>query len=199
MKPSISIIHETSDYVIFNKPTGLDSQNSKPDRPSVSGWLEERYAYRGLVHRLDFGTSGIMIAAKTSKSAAHITDLMQKGKITRCYKAIVMGLLENDKGTIEKEVEGKEATSFYKVLERYRNATALEMTLDTGRKHQLRIHLHSIGHPIIGDHLYKKNGSHLLLKRPALHSWKLKFENKEYICAEPEDILTLCTRLKGKS
>ncbi len=194
--PQIPIVAERQNYIVINKPAGLDCQASRDDRPSLAGWLEDRFGFSGLVHRLDFGTSGLMVCALNSVGAATLTKQMQQGQITRRYAAVAMGIIPEEALTINSLVEDKEASTQLIVKERFANATLLELKLDTGRKHQIRIHLKSIGHPIIGDHLYKQKGSHLLLNRPALHSSHLKINGEEFTAPLPGDILELIQKLR---
>lgn len=194
--PTVSIIHQENGFILLNKPAGLDCQNSRPTHPSLVDWLEKKFGYKGLVHRLDFGTSGIMIAAKNAQAARVLTDKMQSGAIERTYRAIVIGKVIPASGILDSPIEDKPCKTHYKVLETFNNATLLELKLETGRKHQIRIHVSQIGHPIIGDHLYKKAGSHLLLKRPALHSYQIKVDNKNWVCPLPKDMDELLQRLR---
>jgi RluA family pseudouridine synthase len=190
------VLHDQPSWIVINKPSGLDSQASKDNRGSVAEWLEDKYGFAGLVHRLDFGTSGLMVCAKTPESARKLTDLMKQGRIKRVYKCLCIGLLEQDSGAIESDIQGKKCKTFFRVLERFKNASLVECTLESGRKHQIRIHMHSLSHPIIGDHRYKAKGSHLLLKRPALHSWQISIDGEVFQCELPKDMEDLLQRFR---
>ena len=191
------IIFESEDYVVIDKPAGLDSQNSKESRYSVVDWLKKEFKFPGLVHRLDLNTSGLMVCAKNEKTARYLSEKMVEGKIKRGYLAVVIGKIESKGGQITTPLEEKNAVTHYTVLENYPNATLVEVDLETGRKHQIRRHFSMEGHPLLGDHLYKKAGSHLLFKRPALHAHRLQIEEKKFETLLPEDFLILVTRLRG--
>ena len=190
---------QTDHYVVVNKPAGLDCQNSKPGRPSVVEWLESKYGFSGLVHRLDFNTSGLMLIARTKEEAATLTKLLQSGNVKKTYFAVVLGGQNlTDQGVFDAPIEGAHAVSHYKVLERFRNAAALEVTIETGRKHQIRRHCSDAGVPILGDHLYGKKGAKLLFTRPALHAWRLSVESRAFEAPIASDILALLNRLRTK-
>lgn len=198
----IKIIYETPSYVVIDKPTLLDVQSSRANRPSVAGWLKNKFKFSGLVHRLDFGTSGLMVCAKNSKAAAHLTQLLQQGKIKRHYLALVLGrgLAASglsDKGLFQDPINNQTAVTYFQVKERYPNAMLLELSLETGRKHQIRQHLAEAGYPILGDHLYGKRGAKQLHFRPALHAHKLTIENKHYQSKLPQDMHDLIKKLKN--
>ncbi len=199
----IEIIFENKDIVIINKPSGVDSQNSKESRESVVGWLESKYKFKGLVHRLDLNTSGVMVCAKNSTSAKKLTESLDQGKWRRIYRAVCLGIITDNQGVINSDIEeedGKKvsAITHFKVLERFGNATYLEIELETGRKHQIRRHFSSIGHPLLGEHRYGKSQAKLLFKRPALHSFRLVLDGKTYEAAIPKDFEDLLKRLKGR-
>ena len=110
------IIFENAEYVILDKPALLDSQNSKDSRYSVVDFLKEKFNFSGLVHRLDFGTSGLMLAAKNSAAAEKYTNLMQEQKIKRHYKAVVMKRIENHIIEIKTQIEDKPAQTKFKII-----------------------------------------------------------------------------------
>lgn len=181
----------------MDKPALLDSQNSKEGRPSVVDWLNERFGYAGLVHRLDFGTSGLMVCAKTPAAARELTKALQEGAIKREYKAVVMGKILPEAGELNTPIEAQNALTKFRVLERFNNATFVEVTLETGRKHQIRRHFAEAGHPLLGDHLYGKGGSQRLFGRPALHAFRLVVKGREYLAELPDDLTQLIQRLKA--
>lgn len=193
---SLSVVAETDHYVVVDKPALLDSQNSRPDRPSVVDWLQSKFGYAGLVHRLDFGTSGLMVCAKNAQSAQKLTQDLQNGNIARVYWAVAIGQNFPQSGQFTNEIDGKSAITFFKVLESFANAALLEVKLETGRKHQIRRHFFENGHPLLGDHLYKKKGSDLLFDRPALHAKKLVVNEKTFESNVPQDMQSLLDRLK---
>ncbi|MFO7806930.1 MAG: RluA family pseudouridine synthase [Candidatus Moraniibacteriota bacterium] len=160
----------------------------------------------GIVHRLDKETSGLLIIARNQDSFQYFKDLFKERKIEKVYQAIIWGQLKNKTGKIEsfigksgknpskqatghqkeKLINPKEALTKYKVLEEFKDSSLLEVDLKTGRKHQIRIHLHSIGHPVVGD---KKYFNKLVKKanekypRHLLHAYKISFQysnGKEY-------------------
>lgn len=194
LKPQI--VHENPDWLVIDKPAGLDSQNSKESRGSVVDWMREKFGYAGLVHRLDLNTSGLLVCAKNEKAAKQLTDAMQAGKIDRGYMAIVFGRLENSSGQIMHTLDGKPSVTHYTVVERFPNASLVKVDLETGRKHQIRRHFALEGHPLLGDHLYKKGGSHLLFRRPALHAYSLKVLDRTFEIALPEDFEKILKRLR---
>jgi len=191
------IVFENNDFLVINKPAGLDSQNSKESRFSVVEWMRNRYGYAGLVHRLDLNTSGLMACAKNEKAAKKLTDSLIAGKMRRSYIAVVIGKLPNDQGQITHELDDKTSLTHYKVAERFANSTLVEVDLETGRKHQIRRHFALEGHPLLGDHLYKKAGSHLLFNRPALHAHSLVIDGQRYQALLPADIVKLVDRLRA--
>lgn len=193
----MQIVFEDGNLVVINKPSLMDSQNSKPNRPSVVEWLREHYGYSGLVHRLDFGTSGIMVCAKNAASSKKLTDLLQRGKIKRIYVAIAFGLVSPHEGEISLPLDEKDGLTFYRTLETFHNASFVEVELGTGRKHQIRRHFYELGHPLLGDHLYKKKGSDLLFSRPALHALKLKIDSQVFEAPIPEDFAELLNKLRN--
>ncbi len=187
---------ETDHYVVLDKPALLDSQNSKPGRPSVVEWLQKKFGFAGLVHRLDFGTSGLLVCAKNAESANLLTKKLQEGAIDRSYIALVLGKILPDSGSLESEVDGKPARLEFRVRERFRNATLVEVLLETGRKHQIRVQFADAGHPLLGDHLHGKKGAKLLFNRPALHAFRLKVDGRVYEAKMPRDLEELIARLR---
>lgn len=164
-KGSIDIVYEDDYIMVINKPNKMSSQpNVGHYTDSLSNYIKYYYETHNicntvhLVNRLDFETSGLVLVAKTS----YIHNLFKKVKINKKYYAVVTGILDND-GIIEKPIirEGKYrviggdklAITEYKVLKKNKN-TLIECILHTGRTHQIRVHMKSIGHPIVGDNLY---------------------------------------------
>ena len=165
----------------------------------------------GIVHRLDKETSGAMLVARSQESFDYLKSLFQEGGMHKSYLALVYGEVKNDEGTIDKPIglisgttkrtiHGgkmvKEAFTEYKVKKRYDGYTLLEVSPKTGRTHQIRVHLASIGHPIVGDKIYggkKEKKTGLKLDRQFLHCYQLLFVGqngkKVKITAElPEDL-----------
>ncbi len=149
----------------------------------------------GIVHRLDKDTSGVMVVARNQKTFEELKKLFKEHKVEKKYLALVYGILKNKKGVIEKPIARagtykkqviagrktktkiREAVTHYKVFKEFNNYSLLEVTPKTGRMHQIRVHLFSIGHPIVGDKLYKlKNIKSIPAPRQILHAQSLKFK-----------------------
>lgn len=192
----IKIIDESGDIVVIEKPALIDSQNSRAGRPSVVDWLTRRYGFAGLMHRLDFGTSGLMVCAKNPDAARRITRAFDDGAIGKTYLAITFGRMKEDRGEFTSPIGGKPAFSRFRVLERFSNATLAEVDLLTGRKHQIRRHFAEAGFPLVGDRLYGKKGSDRLFHRPALHACKLVISGRTYRSELPDDMAELLARWK---
>lgn len=201
----IKVVYENEDFLIIDKPSGLlvHPKNKRDQSESVVDWLLEKYpaiknvgedpTRPGIVHRLDKETSGLMIVAKTQDAFSYLKNLFQKRKIKKTYLALVYGHLKNRVGAIEaplgklgtrqttrvhgkRELKERVALTKYKVLKEYRDYTFLEVTPETGRTHQIRIHLKSIGHPVVCDHVYAaKFACPPELGRLFLHAQKLSF------------------------
>ncbi len=167
IKPEI--IFQNEHFLVIDKPSGLLSVKA---RGSLSGektafdWAKEISGKAFIVHRLDMETSGLMIFAKTKEAQKKLSKLFERREIQKKYKALVWGTVKENNGVIEKRIKefssgrcavdfnGKDSVTEYRVLERFNEASLLEVTLKTGRRHQIRVHLYSIGHPIVGDPLY---------------------------------------------
>ncbi|CAM4163373.1 pseudouridine synthase [Streptococcus penaeicida] len=174
----IEIIYEDSDLAIINKAQGMVVH---PSAGHTSGTLVNALMYHikdlssingvvrpGIVHRIDKDTSGLLMVAKNDKAHHILADELKAKKSLRKYLAIVHGNLPNDRGMIEApigrsdkdrkkqavSVKGKDAVTRFNVLERFGDYTLLELTLETGRTHQIRVHMAYIGHPVAGDPLY---------------------------------------------
>lgn len=174
---SISIVFEDEHILVINKPSGLLSLSGKNplNKDSVHYRLVQHYPAATMVHRLDFGTSGLMVLALTKSVNGHLTRQFQDRTVNKTYTAIVRGHLADEEGSIDipiiKDSEnfpyqkvcytmGKTALSHYQVIERLHHpcATRVLFTPHTGRTHQLRIHSQAIGHPILGCDLYGDDG-----------------------------------------
>lgn len=194
---SLDVIFEDKDLIVVNKQQGMVTHPSsgcysgtlvnallshcKDSLSGVNGVLRP-----GIVHRLDKDTSGLIIACKNDKAHNEIARQLKERKINKYYYAIVRGQIKYDQGTISKPIgrdrvhrhkmsivqRGKESTTRWKVLKKFKDYTFLEVKPETGRTHQIRVHLASIGHPIVGDKTYgTKNDSSKLM----LHAYKLEF------------------------
>ncbi len=144
----------------------------------------------GIVHRIDKDTSGVIVAAKTNKAHLSLSDQMKKHTITRKYIALVEGRVKDDNGKIETLIgrdpknrkrmavvntNGKSAVTHYKVIERFENCTLIEAVLETGRTHQIRVHMSALGHPIAGDPAYGYKKQKFDVKGQLLHARVLGF------------------------
>ncbi|HEA17428.1 hypothetical protein LCGC14_2287750 [marine sediment metagenome] len=197
----VEILYQDDDILLINKPSGLLSLSGK----NPANWDSVHYrlvhGQRGITaafesaklpHRLDYGTSGIMIVGLNPESTKHLNKQFQAGTIKKHYIAMLDGWLFNDAGQINAAIAkdkllfplvkicnttGKSAVSDYTVLQRLTSPprTLVQFTPVTGRTHQLRIHSHSIGHPIVGCDLYKNQHSQQLAERLQLHASDLFF------------------------
>lgn len=212
MISQVSIVFESPDFIVINKPAGLLTHpvNEKDASPSVVSWLIEKYpeikgvgedlpAGRqvlrpGIVHRLDKETSGLMIIARTQEAFIYFKKQFQEHRIKKTYLALVYGILKNKEGTIDsplgkigakqttrihgtRDLKERSAVTDYKVLKEYGDYSLLEVSPQTGRTHQIRVHLKSIGHPIVGDLLYGSPRGRAAARgiRLFLHAQKLAF------------------------
>jgi len=200
------IIYKDPDFLVIDKPSGLlvHPPNAKDTEQNVAFWLLEKFPQTkdvgedsmrpGIVHRLDRETSGLMIVALTQKSFNFFKEQFQEHKIKKTYLALVYGKVKNDSGTIDapigkigtrqttqihgkKKLKEREAITHYKVLKRYTDYTLMEVQPKTGRTHQIRVHLKSIGNPVVCDKWY--GGRRAIcppeLGRLFLHAQKLEF------------------------
>ncbi|MGF7056573.1 RluA family pseudouridine synthase [Brassicibacter mesophilus] len=217
----IDIIYEDYDLIILNKqpnivvhPTKSHSEGTIAN--GVAFYFKQKNINKKVrfVNRLDMDTSGVLVIAKNSFAHQQMSIQFENNNIEKKYYAVVEGVVKDDEGIIEEAIgkldsepmlrsvtkDGKGALTKYLVLDRYDDATLLEVQIETGRTHQIRVHLKHIGHPIIGDSLYN-NPSHMI-NRQALHSYSLKFNQPRTgrrieVKAEPsEDIKLLISRLK---
>lgn len=164
--PSVPVLAKTDDWIAVDKPAGMPTQPPR-DRKVLS--LEEflRLEYRTiyLVHRLDTPTSGVVLFARTRQAAASLSELFAAGAIRKTYIAAVAGEIREPL-TIDTPIDGKEALS----LVRPAGGSKVEVEIKSGRTHQIRIHLASVGHPVAGDRRYGGPPA----KRLMLHAWKLE-------------------------
>jgi 23S rRNA pseudouridine1911/1915/1917 synthase len=175
---------------------------------------------QGIVHRLDAGTSGLLLVAKDDDTHRNLTSMLAARRVERRYLALVRGAVTEDRFTVEAPLArerarvrirpgaGVEASTDAEVKERFPTATLLEVRPRTGRTHQIRVHLSSVGHPILGDRTYGGGGAdarRLGLTRPFLHAWRLAFVHPvtgRWIEVEeplPVDLGNAVARLRGKT
>ena len=171
----LSVVFEDDDCVVINKPVGLlsHSKGAYNPEPTVESWLKSRIKgisgdRAGIVHRLDRATSGVMIAAKTPQSLLWLQNQFSQRKVNKTYLAVVDGELKQTEALIDMPIErnpkrpqtfrvgsnGKSALTAYKVIQVGNGRSLIELKPETGRTHQLRVHLTQIGHPILGDAFY---------------------------------------------
>ena len=213
----LDILYEDDSLLLINKsgnmvshPTCLHQSGTLAN--FVKGYLEskgENIKVR-FVNRLDRETSGVIVLAKNDYAQDILSKEMVSGEFTKEYIAVVHGVVENDSGTIDLRIkrepdsimtrmvapDGERAVTHFEVVKRIEGMTVLKLRLETGRTHQIRVHLKAIGHPIVGDGLYS-NIETTLIKRQALHSYRTGFihpvtrEKVLVIANLPQDILDL--------
>ena len=198
----IDIIYEDKDIIVVNKPKGMvvHPANGNPDgtlvnailakcKDSLSGIGGE--IRPGIVHRLDKDTSGLLIIAKNDQAHINMSKQIQDRKVIKKYIALVKGVIGENTATIDMPIarstkdrkkmavdpKGKEAITHYKVLQRYDKYTLLEIKIDTGRTHQIRVHMAYIGHPVVGDMQYSNGKNEFGIEGQMLHSKYLEFDH----------------------
>jgi 23S rRNA pseudouridine1911/1915/1917 synthase len=196
----LDIVYEDGDVVVINKPQGMVVHPAQGNYTGtiVNALLSHCHNLSGIngvmrpgiVHRIDKDTSGILVIAKNNEAHASLSEQLKEHSITRCYNALVEGRLKKDSGTIEsligrnpkerKEMavvahNGKRAVTHYKVLERFEGHTLVEARLETGRTHQIRVHMAYIGHPIVGDPVYGYKKQRFETQGQLLHARILGF------------------------
>ncbi len=199
------VVFEDADLAVVDKPAGLVVHPGSGHQSGtlVHGLLArypeiavlgvgDRRDRPGIVHRLDRGTSGLLVVARTAQAQQRLTEMMARREVSRRYLALARGELEADNGLVDAPIgrsdqdptrmtvsaNGREARTSYRVLERFREpepATYVECTLETGRTHQIRVHLSAIGHPIAGDPRYGGTRGAIVVGRPFLHAYRLAF------------------------
>ena len=195
----IDIIYEDDDVCVVNKPQGMVVH---PAVGNLTGTLVNALLKKcknlssingvirpGIVHRIDKDTSGILVVAKNDYAHRKLAEQIKEHSVNRRYIAIVEGRLKDDYGTIDEPIgrhpiqrkkmavveNGRNAITHFKVLERFKNNTLIEAKLETGRTHQIRVHMAYIGHPLVGDPVYGYKKQRFNLKGQALHAKTLGF------------------------
>jgi 23S rRNA pseudouridine1911/1915/1917 synthase len=194
----LAIVFEDADLIVINKAAGLivHPGAGNPDRTLLNALLAHEPALRqvpraGIVHRLDKDTSGLLVVAKNLTAQARLAEQLAARSVKRSYLALVHGD-PPARGTVDEPIgrdtrvrtrmavtrRGKEARTNYRVLERFGSAALLECRLDTGRTHQIRVHLQHIRHPIVGDPVYRRGTRRgIAFARQALHAAELELSH----------------------
>ena len=227
-KMNLNIVYEEDDILVLNKPpyTVVHPTRGYPTGTLANGILyyfneTNQNCIVRLVSRLDMDTSGLIIIAKNQYAHMALSKEMQLNHLEKRYLAVVHGHLEKEEGTIDLPIfkpeneesifkriideRGQRSITHYKVIKKFENADLVECLLETGRTHQIRVHLSHIGHPIYGDSLYGDGEDEKeLIPRQALHAYGLDFKSprtKEQLSLRaelPEDILNLIDKLKRR-
>lgn len=206
----LDILYEDEDLLVVNKPKGMVVH---PSAGHYTGTLVNAVLYHcrdslsgingeirpGIVHRIDMDTTGSLIVCKNNESHIFIAEQIKAHSVTRKYRGIVCGTVKEDEGCINAPVgrhpvnrkkmavnakNGKSAVTHFKVLERFSRYTYMEFQLETGRTHQIRVHMASIGHPLLGDALYSSGKSPFKLQGQTLHAMTIGFvhpKSREYM------------------
>ena len=196
----VEIIYEDNDIIVVNKPKGMvvHPANGNPDgtlvnaimnicKDSLSGIGGE--IRPGIVHRLDKDTSGLLIVAKNDKAHINLSEQIKNREITKKYIALVRGVIKENEATIDMPIArsdkdrkkmavkktGKKAVTHFKVIKRYKDYTLLDIKIDTGRTHQIRVHMAEIGYPVVGDIVYSNGKNPFGVVGQMLHEKSLDF------------------------
>lgn len=224
----LDIYYEDSDVIVVNKPRGLVVH---PAPGHASGTLVNALMFHcrdlsgingelrpGIVHRIDKDTSGLLMAAKNDLAHASLAAQLKEHSVTRKYLALVHGNVSHEQGTVDAPIGrdqadrkmftvtergGKHAVTHFQVIERFGDYTLVELKLETGRTHQIRVHMKFIGHPLVGDPMYGRNKG-LKMDGQALHAAMLGFvhprsgEYLEFSAPLPEDMEQLLLLLRAR-
>jgi 23S rRNA pseudouridine1911/1915/1917 synthase len=170
--PAYVVVHEDDQVIVVDKPSGLlVAPTPESDRQNLAALLGVR-----VVHRIDLATSGLLVFARTEAANRALSAAFRVHDVERAYVAVVAGAVAGDVGTIDRPVGGKRAVTHVSIEERLTGATRLRCRLETGRTHQIRIHLSELGHPVLGDPKYGA-GEAPRPPRLALHAAELGFEH----------------------
>lgn len=221
-KMDLDIVYEDTDIIVINKPPKMVVHPTKSyPKGTLANGILYYFKEKGencivrLVSRLDMDTSGLIIVAKNQFSHMALARDMQSDIFEKSYLAVVHGKFEETKGTIDLPIyrptddsikrtvddRGQKSVTHYNVMEEFQSGSLLKLTLETGRTHQIRVHLSHIGHPIYGDCLYGMEEDNVLINRQALHAYRLSFPHPrtgEVMTLEiglPEDIKELIRKI----
>ena len=226
----LDVVYEDDDVIVVNKPTGL-VVHPAPGHPdgtlvnallhhcgdSLSGIGGEKRP--GIVHRIDRDTSGLIIAAKNDAAHLALSAQLKDHSLSRTYECLVTGNMKQDSGTVDAPIgrssadrkkmavvpDGRRAVTHWEVIARYQGVTHLRCRLETGRTHQIRVHMAHIGHPILGDTVYGAKKPVPGLTGQCLHATGLRFvhprtgEPVELHCPLPPEFTAMLQKLQNKS
>jgi 23S rRNA pseudouridine1911/1915/1917 synthase len=196
---ALDVVFEDDALLVVDKPAGMVTHPAHGARDGTLvnallahvGTLPGDPLRAGLVHRLDRDTSGLLVIAKTPEALSLLGKAMMRHAIGRTYRGLVTGVPEHPKGTIDGALgrdphnrlryalraDGKPAVTHYELREKLHDAAELEFTLETGRTHQIRVHMAALGHPLANDPAYGRVDPRLDLPGQALHAWRLRFDH----------------------
>ena len=223
----LDIIYEDKDILVVNKPRGMVVY---PAPGNYSGTLINAVLFHtkdlsarsglmrpGIVHRLDKDTSGAIVLAKTDNAHMSLSRQFKNRQVTKVYYTLVWGNVKEDKATINAPIgrhdvkrtkmqvaskSSREAVTHFKVIERFNDFTFLEVTIETGRTHQIRVHMQFIGHPVVADPVYSRKKPPFNIKGQALHAYKLGFchpstgKYMEFTAPIPDDMNSILEILR---
>ena len=199
LNPNIEILYEDKSIIAANKPEGLASISENDVAiETLHSILERKYSQKlFIVHRLDKEVSGVIIYVRNSLIHKYLNQQFSERKVLKSYIALVHGIIKENTGLIDKPIKefgsgrmgvdkkGKPSSTAIKVLHRYENFTLIELNPTTGRRHQLRVHLYAVGHPIVGDVRYGDKKQQMQFPRLMLHAksigFKLSHDKKVFI------------------
>lgn len=224
----LDIIYEDNDIIVVNKEKGMVVHPAvgNPDGTLVNAIMAHCKGNLsgiggelrpGIVHRLDKDTSGVLIIAKNDKAHLAMSEQIQNRQVKKTYLALVKGNVAENEATIKMPIgrsakdrkkmavtpKGKEAITHFKVLERFGKYTYLEVKIETGRTHQIRVHLAEIGHPVVGDMVYSNGKNEFGIEGQMLHAYRLEFKHpitREEMCFEaplPEYFANILLNLRN--
>ncbi|MBU3142259.1 RluA family pseudouridine synthase [Clostridium sp. CF012] len=224
----LDVIYEDSDVIVINKPQDMVVH---PAPGSYNGTLVNALLFHckdlsgingvlrpGIVHRIDKDTSGALVVAKNDNAHNSLAEQLKDHSMTRSYLALVEGIIKQDEGSVDEPIgrhpkdrikmavveSGKKAITHYKVIERFYNHTLVECNLETGRTHQIRVHMAKIGHPLVGDLVYGFKKQRFNLKGQVLHAKMLGFihpstnEYMEFISPLPDYFEKIIIKLRNE-